>query len=345
MCVPLLLALAAGGLAPVARADAGSPAPPPAPAPPALQALEQKMAQIRFNTARVSLRTVLGDFDPVAGGELAADGAVANRLITTTSALLSYSPRAFAATSTLDGAFGRRVLHREAKERLIGRSLYVDVPSLARSDGGRPWVRSEERRVAGADGGNEGEPLAAAFAALAPAVAIDPQPGESGNFVGLSEDLRAAQSIHEIASLTPLTVDGQPVSGFTASIPAASLLAHRVSPRQLRRLLATAKADEKIVALEVFIAPSGLPVRATLELGAGEEGVGIQEDVLGLEVPVVLAPPPADKTITQARLDRLKSRCPHACKRRRAAAAARCGPAPPAWPASQAAVPGPAVGG
>ncbi len=314
MCVLLLVALGASGVAPAAlAADApvalsapAASAPTPAVVPPALQALEQKLAQIHFNTARVSVRSVLGDFDPVVGGELAAGGHDSNRLITTTSTALSYSPRALVSTSTLDSAVGKHTLHRKVTERVIGKSLYVDIPSLARSDGGRPWVRSEEHLVAKSHGANEGEPLAAVFAALSPALAPTPQPGEHGTFVGLAEDLATAQSIHEVASLTPLTVDGQPVTGFTASIPIASLLARQVPPKQLKQLLAAARPDEKTVALEVFIAPSGVPVRTTVELGAGEEGVGVQEDVLALEVPVTVAPPPADLTITQARLDKLE---------------------------------------
>jgi hypothetical protein len=316
---PLLVVLIMGGAVTPALAAEGTLAPTPAVVPPALPPLEQKMAQLRFNTARVSVRSVLGNFDPVVGGELAAGGAGSNRLITTTSTALSYSPRAFASTSTLDGAFGKHMLHKKLRERLIGRSLYIDVPSLARSDGGRPWVRSEERFLAKPHDGGEGEPLAAVFAALSPALAPIPQPGDHGTFVGLSEELGAARSIHEVASLTPLMVDGQPVTGFTASIPVASLLVSRVSPKQLKQLLAAARPDEKTVALEVLIAPSGLPVRTTVELGAGEEGVAIQEDVLALEIPVLVVPPPADKTITQARLERLEGKCPPTRKRRRSA--------------------------
>jgi hypothetical protein len=283
--------------------------------------LEQKLAQIRFNTARVSVRSVFGDFDPLVDGELAAGERDSNRLITTTNTALSYSPRAYDSTSTLDSAIGKHTLHRKVTERVIGTHLYVDVPSLAHSDGGRPWVRSEERFLTKSPGANEGEPLAAIFAALSPALVVPPEPGEHGTFADLSEELSFAQSIHEITSLTPLTVDGQPVSGFIASIPVASLLARRVSPKQLPQLLAAARPDEQTVTLEVFIATSGVPVRTTVELGAGEEGTAIQEDLLALEVPVVLTPPPAAKTITQARLDKLENKRGPARKRRRAARA------------------------
>jgi hypothetical protein len=305
-----LTALITAGAATPALAVEGPPTQAPTVIPPTLQALQQKMAEIHFNTARVSIRSVLGDFNPVVRGELATGGAGSNRLITTTSTALSYSPRALTSTSTLDEVLGKHKLHRKFTERLISRSLYFDIPTLARTDGGRPWVRSEEHSVAKPHDSGEDEPLAVVFAALSPALATVPQPGAHGTFAGLSEDLAAAQSVHEISSLTPLTVDGEPVSGFTASIPIASLLAHWGSPERLRRLLATAKPDEKTVALEVFIAPSGLPVRTTTEFGAGEEGIAIQEDVLGLDVPVVVTPPPAALTITQARLDRLESKCP-----------------------------------
>src|SRR5580704_15406699 len=214
---PLLAALIAGCAITPALADEVAPTPSPTVIPPTLQALQQKMTQIRFNTARVSVRTVLGDFDPVTGGELAAGGHDSNRLITTTSTALSYSPRALLSTSTLDSAIGNHTLHRKVTERVIGKRLYIYIPSLAHSDGGRPWLRSEERLVAKPHGANEGEPLAAVFAALSPALAPTPQPGEHGTFIGLAEDLATAQSVHEVTSLTPLTVDGQPVTAFTAT--------------------------------------------------------------------------------------------------------------------------------
>jgi hypothetical protein len=336
ICLLFPVLLAAGSLACTAFAAEGAPAPAPTPtvAPPALQALEQKMAQISFNTARISVRSVLGKVNPVVDGELAADGTDSGRLITTTSTTLSYSPRAALATSTLDAAVGRRSLHRKLSERLIGRALYLYAPSLARSDGGRPWVRSEERIAAKPHGAGEGEPLAAVLAALNPAAATVPQPGERGTFVGLSEDLAAAASVREIASPTPLTVDGQSVTGFTATVPIASLLARHVSPKLLRRLLATAKPDVRTVTLEVFIASSGLPVRTTVEFAAGREGaagegVGVQEDVFALEVPVRVTPPPADRTIGEARLTALERR--HRRAKRK--------PKPPAMPVAAGLIP------
>lgn len=69
---------------------------------------------------------------------------------------------------------------------------------------------------------------------------------------------------------------------------------------------AAKKLGEAPVELELFIAPSGLPVRTITVLGSRSEGIGAEEDIRALEIPVVVRAPPARQTIGQAQLRKLE---------------------------------------
>jgi hypothetical protein len=60
------------------------------------------------------------------------------------------------------------------------------------------------------------------------------------------------------------------------------------------------------VELELFIASSGLPVRTISVLGGRSEDIGVEEDILALEIPVHVHAPPARETIAEAQLSRLE---------------------------------------
>jgi hypothetical protein len=62
------------------------------------------------------------------------------------------------------------------------------------------------------------------------------------------------------------------------------------------------------VQLELFVAPSGLPVRTISVLGSRSEGIGGEEDIRALEIPVVVHVPPVRQTIGKARLRKLERR-------------------------------------
>ena len=76
----------------------------PAVVPPNLQTLEQKMAQIRFNTARISSRAVLDEIGPVArGAELGAGVKGSNTLVISTIAGIRLLPPASTSASKVEG--------------------------------------------------------------------------------------------------------------------------------------------------------------------------------------------------------------------------------------------------
>ncbi|HMD52914.1 MAG TPA: hypothetical protein VKG62_09380, partial [Solirubrobacteraceae bacterium] len=183
------------------------------------------------------------------------------------------------------------ILGLDVKEVLIGTTLYAEEPFIASVDGGRPWVEEPDQHLEQAVGVELGT--------------LGGQPGSGATqaFGGLIEQVNGARNIRELG---PRTVDGLPTTEFVATEdPADSHNLSRTQRRELHKLLLP-KAS-----LEVFIAEDGLPVRALLRLFVREKHPShhaeliSQTDVLAVNVPVVVAPPPPDETITQAQLDRL----------------------------------------
>jgi hypothetical protein len=309
-CLLLLIALSMGGAAPAAlAAEASLPAPAPTPAvvPPALQALEQKMAQIRFNTARVSQRFVIGDLGSTAGGANLGSGVGRGKsLITAGAGSIRFAPSAslFTTHVELPGEHVPKTLASTGQVRNIGKTTYTYTPSVASFDGGRPWVRSQHKPPP--KPGSKAAQVAAVLAALAPALA-GPSAGLAEPFAKLIEYLGGAVSVSEGSSVT---VDAQQTTEFTASLSIVKLLAGKLSRKQLAKIEKESrkKPSEGIVELEVFIAPDGLPVRTIGASAERTEGLGIQDDILALEVPFAIQAPPASKTIGEARLHELESK-------------------------------------
>jgi hypothetical protein len=281
--------------------------------PPALQALEQKMQQINFNTARFSTRFGLGELgSPANGAELGSNVNVCKSLVTSSTGIERLSPPASVSVGEFDGVVGSK-----SKELSIGNTIYVFTPSASRSDGGRPWVRSAVQRTPKSAAG------AAFGSALAPAHLASGSDGSEGHFAKLIEETNGALSIQEVG---PATVDGQEVTEFTASLSLTKLitrqeleeftgsfsslnelLAPKPSPKQREEAKkhqeeATQKLSEAPMELELFIPPNGIPVRTTVVIGKRSEGIGAEQDILAVGVPVVVHAPPVDKTIGQAQL-------------------------------------------
>jgi hypothetical protein len=302
----------------------------PAVVPPSLQSLEQKMAQIRFNTARVAIRFGLGDLGPaVSGAELGTGATGLDSFLTSVTVAVRRSPPESISTSRSDGlklSAGHTLGGNTSTERMIGKTIYTYKPSVASYDGGRPWVRSKAKPAP--EPGSDSAKLSAVFGSLSPTFAGSAG-SPAGLFSKLIEELGEAQSIQEVG---PATVDAQQVTEFTASISLAKLL----SPKQLEGITksnsslgellspigspkqreeakqhneeAAKKLSETTVELELFIAPSGLPVRTISVLGGRSEGIGVEEDILALEIPVVVHAPPARETIGEAQLDKLEKK-------------------------------------
>jgi hypothetical protein len=289
---PLLAALALTGAAPAALAEGVQSAPPPIP--PALQVLEQKLAQIHFNTARISDRLVLGEASvPVGTAELGSGLDQCKGAEVTTTGVFRHSPFESATTDIFAGYRSREIE--------IGATTYRYERSIAKYDGGRPWIRRRKAATKPERGSaNDTDPstltvLGAVFSSSRPR-------GSQGPFARLVEDLDGALSIQEIG---PATVDRQQVTEYIASLSAAKLLAGRLNQKQHQM---ARELEAEPVTLELFIAPSGLPVRTTVVVATGKEGLGEEEDFRAVGIPVSIHAPPPRATIGQAKLDQLQKR-------------------------------------
>jgi hypothetical protein len=259
----------------------------PVPVPPTLQALEQKMVLIHFNTARVSGVFALGDLGtPAEGADLSMQANVCESLIVSTNANVRLSPSGTVASSRLEGG-------PAIKQISVGRTNYIYEPSAKRYDGGRPWVRSVQTPSKSSKG---------LFGAV-PAVGEDEPSTSTEVFTGIVDAVNQAQSIQEVG---PTTVDGQQVTEYTATISMATLLAKHLSQKQIE----TAKKKNKFFkgiaeatdTLELFLTPDGMPVRTINVIGPRNEGIGVEQDILATNIPVSIHKPPANLTVGQARL-------------------------------------------
>jgi hypothetical protein len=294
----LVLASTAG----IALAVEATTSPPPATVPQALGALEQRMAQIRFNTARISVRSVLGELgSPAGGAELGSDINKCKSLVTSGIGEIRLSPAEGTFTGRSEGLIFQGKSSLVTKSRTIGKTNYTYEPSVESYDGRRPWVRSRQHPPP--KPGSKAAQLSAIYGSLAPTFAASEGESPGPTFTKLIDDLNSAVSIQEGGLIT---VDGQQTTEFTASLSLVKLLAGELSPKQLAAI--EQKPSEATVGLEVFIAPNGLPVRTTGVTGGRIEGLGIEEDILALEVPVVVHAPPASKTIGQAQLRKLENK-------------------------------------
>jgi hypothetical protein len=311
---------------------AWAPAQAPVSVPPALRLLEQKMAQIRFNTARVSARFVLGELGP-AGAELGTGVKGTNGgFVTSTVGVIRLSPREASVTSKAEALGlhpGERtpVAGTPSTERVIGDTIYTYKPSVQSYDGGRPWV---QRKLPSPKPGSESAGFPGLSDSLTPTLTgADARRSAAAPFAKLIKDLNDALSVQETG---PMTIDGQQVTGFIASVSLAKLLSPKQlaaftkastslgdllsptsSPKQREEVKkhneeVARKLSEARMELDMFIAPSGLPVRTIVILGNRTGGIGGENDILALEVPLAVHAPPPRKTITEAQLRKLESK-------------------------------------
>lgn len=319
---PFLLARLAGfAAAGVMAVPAWAAAQAPATIPSSLQVLEQKMAQIRFSTARVSARVVFGEVGPLGGGaELGAGVQGPNAgFITSTVGVFRLSPLEASTTSKSQAEGlpnGKDAPSVTSRVRVIGDDIYTYTPWVLRYDHGRPWVRSKQPSSSQSDSGVVPEGLS----------------DSSAPFAKLIEDVNSALSVQEVG---PMAVDGEQVTEFTASLTMATLLPGKLlesftkaltslsvssllepsgkSPKQQeeaksRNEVDAKKISELSVEIELFVAPSGLPVRTNTVIGDRNEAIGSEQDILALEVPVDVHAPPASETISEAQLRKLRKR-------------------------------------
>jgi hypothetical protein len=258
--------------------------------PPELQALEQKTLQLQLTSIRFSLsESVAGQGAPAGpfAGLLAS--VPASLALLTVTGEESFVPQA--------ATFQVNVLGFKVNGRLLGTTLYVDEPFIAREDHGRPWVVEQHQDLQqavgvqlAALGGNAGSGATQAFGKL----------------------LETINNASSIQGLGPTTVDGQLTSGFAGSVDLSKV--GNVTATARKALL---KLVEPVAHVEVFFAEDGLPVRTLIAIvfrphaGKPRGELIVQSDIPAINVPVVVAAPPAGKTITMAALKKLLKRKRH----------------------------------
>jgi hypothetical protein len=282
-----------------AQAPAAVPAPATKPTvPPDLQALEQKMLALQLTSERFSATVSVAE-KPVVKGPLHTPGplfgrssAVAEPLSTITGEISFAPPTA--------GVIHESFLGIKVEARQIGSQLYIHEPFYAHLTHGRTWVQQPDATLQQESSGLGGA-------------------GSSDGAAKLVTALGAASKVEELG---PETADGLQATAFKATVDSARLGMLSHSQGSLLRKLLKPSAT-----LEVLIAEDGLPVRTRITLRFRHDGGELitQSDVLAVNVPVVVTPPAASETISEAQLKRLLKRrrvvslhgaiAPHGAKR------------------------------
>jgi hypothetical protein len=164
----------------------------------------------------------------------------------------------------------------------IGTTLYSYSPSIARRDGGRPWVRLRGVSAGGLfpfHGGADAR--------------LEVKAGGTGSYAELIDLLASAAG--NVSILGAQTVDGQQTTELTAAIKPLALI-KGASERDVAEL-----PEE----LKVYVTEAGLPVRVIRSAQLGSLAISQQTDVVGENVPVTVTAPPADKTIGEAKFLKL----------------------------------------
>jgi hypothetical protein len=259
-----------------------------------LVALEQQTAQLKASSERFSFQEELS-FGGLFGQNIPFSLLVAGE------GEASESPPE---VMSVGGLLGQR----EEQTRVIGNTVYRYRRQAAEVDGGRPWVRGERKSKEEAHGLDPGGLLE------------NDQAGKQGTFTKLVEELNGALAVHESG---PVTVDDQRVIEFDATLDPAPFLAQlKAQSKEPQHPLSSPLESSPVGApkrpgkpappptleLEVFIAPSGLPLRVRSTFSAEGATVAVRLDTLAINVTVHVVAPPAKQTIDEAQLRQIERR-------------------------------------
>jgi hypothetical protein len=278
------LILAAALLA--ASAFAGSTASALAPTaliPPPLQVLEQKMEQLRINSERfsqVSRGYVLGSPNSSSSGK--PEHLIRTSLDGTALGEVSVSP-----------AEGRLFLNGRRTPSLIaiGSTTYRYRGPGKRFHGHRPWVRSQsphESPVMQLLSMHGGGPL-------------EVDAGGTGPFAGLLNLLSTA--VGPVSVDGPVSIQAQPTTEFTAAVE-PRLLIKDLTTEDIARF----NTDAPIETLHIFLTQSGLPIRVLGVIQTQDLKATTAVEILAVNIPVHVGPPPAREIISLSRLQELASK-------------------------------------
>jgi hypothetical protein len=269
------LATAGVGATPLGRSAAASSAPPAQPA--ELQALEQQMSELTVTSERVAGKeTISGKLPHKLGSPKAVSTAYSGEQ--------SISPEFVNATLTIAG--------RTLTLLQLGQTLYTHDESLAKRDGGRPWVAEKLSSKNGLFGSS-------------PSLGGGSQGSGAPSPTPFKSDAELFKEGSSIRALGASTVDGQATVGFAGTLTAQRLAEGELSKKQLAKL----KREHLKIrgSFETFIAANGVPVHTTILLSIGKLRFSTSADVLAIDFPVTApAPPPAAETISAAELLKLE---------------------------------------
>ena len=253
-------------------------APTPVPPPPELAPLLQKTSELQLSSERFSGEvTITGKKLPP---KLKALGGLKQK----TTGEVSTSPQAASITET---TLGKTLLLK-----IIGNNVFIHDASIAKIDGGRPWVSESlgssggsfgsDPTLAGGSGGSSG----------------------AGSTEKFKTDTALLKASKDVRSLGASTIDGQAVTGFAGSADPQEI-EQSTLPAKLREAVLKSKI-KPAATFEIFLGANGLPVRSHLILALAGVKLNVSEDIPAINFPVAaIAPPPAAETITGAQLKKI----------------------------------------
>jgi hypothetical protein len=271
--VLLLVAGAAVSASPAASALA-----PTALLPPQLQALEQKMEQMQINSERFSM---------ISRGRLTLTDRSNGRPVGR-SRHVSLNSRELGEAS-VSPAEGEIFVGSGRKPALIavGSTVYqYEAPGKSSRDR-RPWVRSSSTESPAVQ--------------ILPFIGGDPleiDAGGRGPFAGLINLLTTAAAPVQVGG--PVLVQGQPTTEFTAVVEPRALIKH-LTVDDVERF----RNEPPIEQLQMFVTEAGLPIRVVTKTRTPYLNEALLTEILAVNVPLTITPPPADQTISVAALRKL----------------------------------------
>jgi hypothetical protein len=242
--------------------------------PAAFTALEQKLEQLPVNTERYTKTSASDEV-------VRRHGRVRHKHFhTAESGEASLDPAAGEVFSDL-------AMHTP-KEILIGSTAYLYLPQDAARLHGRRWLKVGESGLFGSASAAD-----ASFPYhVGPLPSLELASHAPGSYPYLVDLLATAHG--HVREAPGAVVDGQQTAHFIAHVQPAKLFRPSLR-RQLQRSKQTLKGS-----VELFLAPSGLPVRVALTVQAGNVTTVETVDVLAFNVPVAIPPPPAGETLDES---------------------------------------------
>lgn len=250
--------------------------------PPSLQALEQKMEGLQISSERYS-RTARGAVTITTERK----GPHGKRTSAHKRTSLHLTELGEASLSPDEGQVFTAGHMSRPSLIAIGSTLYSYSARMGQLDGGRPWLR-----ISGSDAVSEG----AVFPYHRQPREVDL--GGSGSYANLINMLATALSPVNVVG--PATVDGQQTTEFTARVEPLSLI--KGLTEKEREVIRQHLPHEE---LEVFITESGLPLRVTSSIRLGVSTIVDTTDILAVNIPIKVMPPPARRTISAAEFAKL----------------------------------------